>query len=259
MRAWSERAVAVAGVARRPAPDAASTAVLAVADAFTGHVPDAEAHASEAAAQVDALSDEELGHRLDALANLCTAELYLHRYPEAAAHARRGLGDRPGHRTGKHRADPRPRAGQRPAHVGADGRVRPTLLDEAIDAARLSGNVEALGWNLLGRSFTALAAGDVALALATAQEAVDLTRGLDDSLVSTNAGVALAHAHYESGEPRPAGGDPPDGRGRGRAPADPGRLEGQLLRAAHPLLAGRRSDRAGRAGGGPRRVHRSHG
>ena len=71
-----------------------------------------------------------------------------------------------------------------------------------------------LGWNLLGRSFTALAAGDVTLALSTAEEAVDLTRSLDDSLVSTNAGVALAHAHYESGEPR-RGRDAPDGRGRG--------------------------------------------
>ena len=59
------------------------------------------------------------------------------------------------------------------------------VLDEAIDAARLSGNVEALAWNLLGRSFTALAAGDVTLALSTAEEAVDLTRGLEDSLVST--------------------------------------------------------------------------
>src|SRR4029079_12053751 len=34
------------------------------------------------------------------------------------------------------------------------------------------------------------------------EEAVELTRNLEDSLVSTNAGVALAHAHYEAGEPQ---------------------------------------------------------
>ena len=39
MREWSERALDARGVARRPPLTAASTAVLAVADAFTGHVP----------------------------------------------------------------------------------------------------------------------------------------------------------------------------------------------------------------------------
>jgi DNA-binding NarL/FixJ family response regulator len=75
------------------------------------------------------------------------------------------------------------------------------LLEEAVEAARLSGDVEALGWNLLGRSFTAVAAGDIELALIAAEESVELTRDLDDSLVSAFAGVALAHAVYESGEP----------------------------------------------------------
>ena len=35
------------------------------------------------------------------------------------------------------------------------------LLDGAVEAARLSGNAQALGWNLLSRAFTALAAGDL--------------------------------------------------------------------------------------------------
>jgi ATP/maltotriose-dependent transcriptional regulator MalT len=152
---------------------------------------------------VDGLSDGELGHRLDALANLSTAELYLHRYPEAAAHAKRGLAI--GRATGHGNIAPVliPVLAN-VLHMWGRIAESAELLDEAIDVARLSRNPEALGWNLLGRSFTALAAGDVALALSTAEEAVELTRSLDDSLVSTNAGVALAHAHYESGEPQRA-------------------------------------------------------
>ena len=200
MREWGERALEVARRLEDLPLTAASTAVLAVADTFTGHVPDAEAHSSQAAALIDELSDAELGGRLDALANLCAAELYLHRYPEAAAHARRGIAI--GRATGQGNVAPVlvPVLGN-VLHMWGQIAESAELLDEAVDAARLSGNAGALGWNLLGRAFTALAAGDLSLALLTAQEAVDLTRSLDDSLVSTNAGIALAHAHYESGEP----------------------------------------------------------
>jgi DNA-binding NarL/FixJ family response regulator len=75
------------------------------------------------------------------------------------------------------------------------------LLDEAIEAARLSGNEEALGWNLLSRGYVAVAAGDLELALGVAQESVDVTRGLDDRLVSTYARWALGSALLEKGEP----------------------------------------------------------
>ncbi len=200
VRHWGERALDVAQQLENLPLTAASTAVVAVADAFTGHASKAQAHTSEAAELVDALPDTELQGQLEALANLCTAELYLHRYAEAAAHAKRGLAI--GRATGQ--GDIAPVLVPVLCNVlHMWGRITESaeLLDEAIDAARLSGNVESLGWNLLGRAFTAVAAGDIDLALATAQESVALTRKLDDSLVSTYAGVALAHAHYEAGEP----------------------------------------------------------
>jgi predicted ATPase len=203
MREWSERAVKVAQPLGDLPLTAASTAALAVADTFTGHVVDAEAHCSEAAAQVRDLSDGELGYRLDALANLCAAELYVHRYPEAASHARRGIAI--GRATGQGNIAPvLVPVLANVLHMWGRIAESAELLDEAIDVARLSANREQLGWNLLGRSFTAIAAGDVTLALSTAEEAVELSRNLDDSLVSTNAGVALAHAHYEAGEPQRA-------------------------------------------------------
>jgi DNA-binding NarL/FixJ family response regulator len=203
MGEWAERARSTAESLENLPLAAASNALLAVADASTGAVPEARAHSSQAAASVDVLSDDELGHRLDALANLCTAELYLHRYDQAALHAKRGLAI--SRATGQ--ADLSPVLTPVLANVlHMWGRITESaeLLDETVEAARLSGNVEGLGWGLLGRAFTAVAAGDIELALTAARESVELTRDLDDSLVSANAGVALAHALYESGEPRRA-------------------------------------------------------
>jgi DNA-binding NarL/FixJ family response regulator len=203
MREWAERARSTAQSLENLPLTAASTALLAVADASSGAVPEAQTYSSQAAALVDAIPDGELGLRLDALANLCTAELYLHRYDQAAAHAKRGLGI--GDATGQ--GDLSPVLTPVLANVlHMWGRITESaeLLDETVEAARLSGNVEGLGWGLLGRAFTAVAAGDIELALIAARESVEVTSDLDDSLVSTNAGVALAHALYESGEPRRA-------------------------------------------------------
>jgi DNA-binding CsgD family transcriptional regulator len=89
------------------------------------------------------------------------------------------------------------------------------LLDAAVESARVSGNALSLAGNLHLRSLTALTAGDVELALATAEESVDLTRQLDQSLMTASAGMALAAALLETGDARravqallgPSGGD----------------------------------------------------
>jgi DNA-binding CsgD family transcriptional regulator len=199
MRGWGEQALAAAQDLSEPPLTAASTAVLAVAAAFLGAVADAKARSSEAAALVDTLGDDELGVRLDALANLATAELYLHRYEHAGEHAQRGLVI--ARATGQ--GDISPILIPVLSHVlHTTGRIGQSadLLDEAVDAARLSGNAQALGWNLLSRAFTALAAGDLDAAMAAARESVEVTVDLDDTLVSTYASVALASTLYESGE-----------------------------------------------------------
>jgi hypothetical protein len=74
------------------------------------------------------------------------------------------------------------------------------MLDNAVEGARLSGNVQALAGNLVQRSLTALAVGDLDMALHTAKENVELTQGLDQSLVCA-AGVAIAAALLETGDP----------------------------------------------------------
>src|SRR5213079_1179967 len=78
------------------------------------------------------------------------------------------------------------------------------LLDGGIEAARLLGNTHALVWSLGSRSAAALHAGDVALALTAAQEAVDLSADLDEGFHSAEAAVDLARALLETGEPQRA-------------------------------------------------------
>jgi DNA-binding NarL/FixJ family response regulator len=78
------------------------------------------------------------------------------------------------------------------------------LLDGAIEAARLLGNTHALAWNLFNRSVVALAAGDLEIALASAQESVDLSRELDEGFVAAWAAVRLAAVLLETGEAKRA-------------------------------------------------------
>jgi ATP/maltotriose-dependent transcriptional regulator MalT len=199
MSEWAERALSTA----RPLGDrplaAAAVAVCAFASATSGATPEAEAHRSEAAALVADLDDHELALRLDAAANLAGAELYLDRYEDAGAHADRAISV--GRATGQSEFIPLPYSilGQVKLLRGQLAEAG-ELLDNAVEGARLSGNVQALAGNLGNSSLAALAAGDVGMALATAEECVELTSGLDQSLVCA-AGVALAAALLENGDP----------------------------------------------------------
>jgi DNA-binding CsgD family transcriptional regulator/tetratricopeptide (TPR) repeat protein len=198
MRGWGERALGLARELDEPLT-AASLAVLAVSAAFMGPVAEAQTYRAQAAAIVDALPDDDLQGRVDALANLSGADIYLHRYADAALHAGRGLAL--ARRTGQGEIAPV----LIPVLVTAlhiTGRVTEAeeLLDEAVEAARLLGNDEALGWNLLSRAYVAVAAGDLDLAVTVAEESVNVTREVDDRLVSTNARWALGSALLEKGE-----------------------------------------------------------
>ena len=202
MREWAERALSAARpLADRPLT-AAAVAVLAFGGAASGATEQAGTHLLEAAALVADLDDAELALRLDAAANLAGAELYLDRYDEAAAHAERALSV--ARKTGQSEYIPLPYSilGQVNLLRGRLGEAA-ELLDNAVESARLSGNVQALAGNLVNRSLTAVAAGDLEIALATAEENFELTQGLDQSLVCA-AGVALAAARLENGDPERA-------------------------------------------------------
>jgi DNA-binding NarL/FixJ family response regulator len=75
------------------------------------------------------------------------------------------------------------------------------LLEGAIEAVRLLGTPPALAGNLFNRSVVALAAGELEVALATAEEAEEITRDLDEGFVTAWAAVRLAGVLLETGQP----------------------------------------------------------
>ena len=199
MRAWAGRAVDATALLGDRALIAAALAVRALAGAVGGRTAEGQAHRAEAAALIDVLSDDELGRRLDALAHLATAELYLDQFAAIVPHAERAV--RIGRATGQGDLFPLivPMLG---ASLWIQGRMAESgeVLDGAIAAARLVDNVQGLAWNLFNRSYAAYAAGDIELALDTAEEAFELSRELDEGPVPAHAAVALAYALFETGD-----------------------------------------------------------
>jgi DNA-binding NarL/FixJ family response regulator len=179
---------------------AAALAMPALAHAMTGQTGRARFHRDDAAAAVDELSDDELGLRPDTAGWLAIAEVYLDLYPEADAHASRALevARASGRGDPLHRLYP---VLPRIWYVRGKLAEAVALLDGAIEGARLLGSPPALAGNLFNRSVVALAAGDLDLALASAEEGVELTRELDDGFVSGWAGARLAAVLLETGQP----------------------------------------------------------
>jgi DNA-binding NarL/FixJ family response regulator len=200
MHEWARRAASAAKVLGDEPHLAAALATLALAHATTGPIESARAHRAEAAALVDGLSDDELSLRLDAASWLAAAELYLDLYAEADRHASRVL--TLARTTG--RGDPFFRLYQilpRVWYVRAKLAEAADLLDGSIEAARLLGTPPALAGNLFNRSVVAVAVGDLDTALATAEEAVRLTRDLDEGFVTAWAAVRLSSVLLETGQP----------------------------------------------------------
>ncbi|HEU5212758.1 MAG TPA: AAA family ATPase [Gaiellaceae bacterium] len=199
MHHWAERAVQDARRIGDDTQTATALVMRALAGSMTGPTETARAHRAEAAAVVDELSDEELSNRPDAAGWLAIAEVYLDLYGEADAHASRALALARATGSGDplHRLYP---VLPRVWYIRGKLAAAAELLDGAIEAARLIGSPPALAGNLFNRSAVALAAGDVETAIATAEEAVELTRDLDEGLVSGWAAVRLAAVLLELGQ-----------------------------------------------------------
>lgn len=201
MRDWTKRALAAAKPLGHRSLTATAAATLVLANLLAGDVAAARTGRDEAASLVAALSDAELALHLDAGANLARAALYLDRYDEAGALAERTLAV--ARATGQY-------AFPVPYWVGTvrfmRGRLAEAaeLLDAGVEAARLPGYPEVLGWSLTSRSLAATAAGDTAAALACAEEGMDVARKLDAGPLAPWCGAALAAALLAAGEPRRA-------------------------------------------------------
>jgi len=200
MRDWAAPAVSAAQEVGDAALMAAAAVMPAFADAMTGPTETARTRRAQAAALVDELSDEELALRPDAAGWLAIAEVYLDLYADADAHAGRALGlaRASGQGDPLHRFYP---VLPRVWYVRGKLAEAAELLDGAIEAGRLLGSPPALAGNLFNRSVVALAAGDLDIALATAEESVELTRDLDEGFVTAWAAARLAGVLFETGQP----------------------------------------------------------
>jgi DNA-binding CsgD family transcriptional regulator len=200
MRDWAAPAVSAAKDAGDAALIAAAAVMPALADAMTGPAETARSRRAEAAALVDELPDDELSLRPDAAGWLAIAEVYLDLYAEADAHASRALGlaRATGQGDPLHRLYP---VLPRVWYVRGKLAQAAELLDGAIEAGRLLGSPPALAGNLFNRSVVALAVGDLDIALATAEESVELTRDLDEGFVTAWAAARLAGVLCETGQP----------------------------------------------------------
>jgi DNA-binding NarL/FixJ family response regulator len=200
MHAWGQRAGEAAEALDDDVLRAAAFAAAARGAAFPGETEAAIALTDRALGIIDRLDDRALARRLDALGYLAGAELYLHRWKDAQRHALRALGI--GQRTGQGQQFPLLNA-----IVGVTGfflgqsRDLTDQLDEAVEAARLSGNGQTVAWSLYGRALAAVAVGDLATAMSAAQEAVDLVDDGAPSHHASHAAFVVAEVHVELGKP----------------------------------------------------------
>jgi DNA-binding NarL/FixJ family response regulator len=178
---------------------AVAAALLCFARYGEGDLNAAEEARAEAAAVVDRLSDAAVAARLEALHYLGFAEFFCERYDEAIRHLRRGIGVAHGSGQGQLLI---------PMLVGlahaleVRGRLRDALdtAEAAVEAARLAGNPQFTSWALVAEGWNAAMTGDLGHAHAAAEEAVDLLRGLDESVLTLGAHAHAAAIFLESGD-----------------------------------------------------------
>ena len=204
MRDWGVKAVDGARALGDDPLRAAAAALTAFACTLRPEtISEAHDFHAEAAAAVDAMSDDELAQELNGPAWLAAAEFYLDRYSEGIVHAERGLAV--ARATGQ--GDFFPALVQALANLlFSSGRPREAaeVLDGALEASRLSDNAVGVAWSLLNRSFCASCAGETEDALRTGEEAVGLARNFGDSPVAAWAAAVYGLALVDAGDARRA-------------------------------------------------------
>ena len=199
MKPWAAAAVEAASALGDRTLSAEAIAVRAGAFALSGAIGRALDDCRAAAEVIDALSDEEVARRPDALAHLAIAELYLHHFEASGRHSQRALTI--GRATGQGDILPTlfPILG---TVLLVQGRVVEAveMLEGAVEAARLLDNVHGLAWILLHHAEAAFAAGDVTTAIASAEEGMELAKALEGSIVAVAASLTIAQILLATGQ-----------------------------------------------------------
>jgi DNA-binding CsgD family transcriptional regulator/tetratricopeptide (TPR) repeat protein len=200
MHAWGARALEVAQRLADMPLTAAAHAVICLGDAYGNRMASAEAHHAEARRLVDSLEDDDLTPRLDAVANLGNAEIYLCRYGDAVRHLGRGLVL--GRATGQGQLFPllTQGLGYTLTLIGRLDEAR-EHLDGALEAARLVDSPQSVAWALLNSSWATMLTGDLETARRMAEGSSELAREVDANPVTIWSTCALGAMLIESGEP----------------------------------------------------------
>jgi DNA-binding NarL/FixJ family response regulator len=199
MRGWAVRAVDTARALGDRGLEALATALLCFAEYNLGHASAAAAAREESAALLDALPDDQLAIRLDAPYYLGFAEYFCERYDDAIRHLRRGINLSRAVGQGQFVV---------PMQVGLAhalemrGRLAEAAetADAAVEAARLAGNRQLIGFALVADAWTAASRGDVDHARASGDEAIALLEGLDDSVLTRGTHAHLGVMWMDIGE-----------------------------------------------------------
>ncbi len=199
MRQWATRAAETAKRLEDRGLEALATALLCFAEYNRGDPKAAGAAREKCAALIDALPDDQLMLRLDAPYYFGFAEYFCEHYDDAIRHLRRGINLSRALGQGQfvvpmtvglaHALETRGRLAE--AAETADG---------AVEAARLAGNRQLVGFALVANSWTAAALGDTERARAAGDEAVALLDGLDDSVLTRSTHATLGVMWADLGE-----------------------------------------------------------
>jgi DNA-binding NarL/FixJ family response regulator len=189
MREWATRAAETARRLEDRGLEALATALLCFAGYNRGDPEEAEAARSRCAALIDALPDDQLMLRLDAPYYFGFAEYFCEHFDDAIRHLRRGINLSRTIGQGQFVV---------PMTVGLAHALETRgflaeaaeTADGAVEAARLAGNRQLIGFALVANALTAAALGDTERARAAGDEAVALLDGLDDSVLTR-----ATHAH----------------------------------------------------------------
>jgi DNA-binding CsgD family transcriptional regulator len=189
MHRWASRAGETARALSDRGLEALATALLCFAEYNLGNAEAAAAARERASALIDALPDDQLMMRLDAPYYFGFAAYFCEHYDLAIHHLRRGINLSRAIGQGQFVI---------PMMVGlahaleTRGRLEEAAetADAAVEAARLSGNRQLVGFALVADAWTAAALGDSERARVAGDEAVALLDGLDDSVLTR-----ATHAH----------------------------------------------------------------
>lgn len=200
MVSWTQRAVDEAERLGSSGLIAAAHAGGALTHALAGRTREAEAHLEAALEILPTLTDAELTERLDVLAGITGAELYLDRYEACVEHGERGIAL--GRAAGNLASAPAllPSYGSALWVIGRlDDAAR--HFDAGLEAALAARLPQSIAWTHFNLAYVLLVSGDVDGALAHSRASLTLAERHDESIIQSWAGTIVGLALIEAGDP----------------------------------------------------------